>query len=162
MGVNILVSVVRFYPWRHTPLAPTHRRRTLACATLMSHERRHAYIPRLDRSLDESGLIYEVTTIRAKQLEAKILNLIVNLARQILFRISECRTTPGATKGFRNQLLGRRVAANHFVQIHIPNPITAISNHNIHHGANFAPEFIDILIQHRDTWTRYSYSFIFS
>ena len=60
--------------------------------------------------------MYEAAKVRAKQPEAKVPNLIVNLAEQVLSRVGECDYAAGAIEGRANQFLGRGVATNHFVQ----------------------------------------------
>ena len=60
--------------------------------------------------------MYEAAKVRAKQPEAKVPNLIANLAEQVLSRIGECDYAAGAIEGRSNQFLGRGIAANHFVQ----------------------------------------------
>ena len=60
--------------------------------------------------------MHEAAKIRAKQPEAKVPNLIANLAEQVLSRIGECDNAVGTIEGRANQFLGRGIAANHFVQ----------------------------------------------
>ena len=60
--------------------------------------------------------MYEAAKVRAKQPEAKVPNLIVNLAEQVLSRVGACVYAAGAIEGRPNQFLVRGIAANHFVQ----------------------------------------------
>ncbi len=59
--------------------------------------------------------MHEGAKIRTEQPKAKIPNLTVDFAEQMLSRISECDNTIGAVEGRANQFLGRGIAANHFI-----------------------------------------------
>ena len=71
--------------------------------------------------------MHEAAKVRAKQPKAKVPNLIVDFAEQVLSRIGECDNTAGAIERRANQFLGGGIAANHFVQnryVHIVQRLT--------------------------------------
>ena len=60
--------------------------------------------------------MHEATKVRAKQPKAKVPNLIVDFAEQVLSRIGKCDNAAGTIESRANQFLGVRIAAIHFVQ----------------------------------------------
>ena len=59
--------------------------------------------------------MHEGAKIRTEQPKAKIPNLIVDFAEQMLSWIGESDNTIGTVEGCANQFLGSGIAANHFI-----------------------------------------------
>ena len=59
--------------------------------------------------------MHEGAKIRTEQPKAKIPNLIVDFAEQMISRIGECDNTIGTVEGRANQFLRSGIATNHFI-----------------------------------------------
>ena len=60
--------------------------------------------------------MHKAAKVRAKQPKAKVPNLIVDFAEQVLSRIRECDNAAGTNESRANQFFGSGVTANDFVQ----------------------------------------------